>query len=161
MTANSKDLVPTGIAGLDDILLGGIQRHNNILVEGTPGAGKTTLGLGFIHAGAMQFDEPGIIISFELDADKLLRDAAGFNWELQGLIEAGKVKIIQTSPAVLLQEFRSSEGVLPQELKAMGAKRLMIDGLTPIKLYADQHNTPFREDMLRERAAARPKDPSA
>ncbi|HEY1228118.1 MAG TPA: ATPase domain-containing protein, partial [Ramlibacter sp.] len=142
-----KDLVPTGIAGLDDILLGGIQRNNNILVEGAPGAGKTTLGLGFIHAGAALYDEPGIIISFELDPEKLLRDAAGFNWNLEALIAAGKVKIIQTSPAVLLQEFRSSDGVLVQELRAMGAKRLVIDGLTPLKLYAEQHDTPFREDM--------------
>ena len=147
MKATPKDLVPTGIEGLDDVLLGGVQRHNNILVEGAPGAGKTTLGLGFIHAGAMHFGEPGIIISFELDAEKLLRDAAGFNWDLEYLIEAGKVKIIQTSPSVLLQEFRSTEGVLVEELRAMGAKRLVIDGLTPLKLYAEQHHTPFREDM--------------
>ena len=147
MEPKNKDLVPTGISGLDDVLLGGIRRHNNILVEGAPGAGKTTLALGFIHAGAFAFDEPGVIVSFELDAEKLLRDAAGFNWDLEKLIRAGKVKIIQTSPAVLLQEFRSSEGVLYHELKAMGAKRLVIDGLTPLKLYAEQHHTPFREDM--------------
>jgi circadian clock protein KaiC len=143
----AKDLVRTGIAGLDDVLLGGIQRNNNILVEGTPGAGKTTLALGFIHAGAALYDEPGVIISFELDAQKLLRDAAGFNWDLEALIASGKVRIIQTSPAVLLQEFRTSDGVLPQELKAIGAKRLVIDGLTPLKLYAEHHHTPFREDM--------------
>lgn len=143
----STTLVRTGVAGLDDVLLGGIQRHNNILVEGAPGAGKTTLALGFIHAGAALYDEPGIIISFELDPQKLLRDAAGFNWDLERLIAAGKVKIIQTSPAVLLQEFRSADGVLPQELRAIGAKRLVIDGLTPLKLYAEHHHTPFREDM--------------
>ena len=147
MDARRNHLVPTGIAGLDDVLLGGIQRHNNILVEGVPGAGKTTLALGFIYAGASAFDEPGIIVSFELDPEKLLRDAAGFNWNLEELMNQGKVKIIQTSPAVLLQEFRSSEGVLYHELKAMGAKRLVIDGLTPLKLYAEQHHTPFREDM--------------
>lgn len=147
MDARRNDLVPTGIVGLDDVLLGGIRRHNNILVEGTPGAGKTTLALGFIYAGASTFHEPGVIVSFELDPDKLLRDAAGFNWNLEDLIQQNKVRIIQTSPAVLLQEFRSNEGVLYHELKAMGAQRLVIDGLTPLKLYADQHHTPFREDM--------------
>ncbi|WP_427914918.1 ATPase domain-containing protein [Ramlibacter sp. MMS24-I3-19] len=142
-----NDLIPTGIAGLDDILLGGIRRNNNILVEGAPGAGKTTLGLGFIHAGAAHFGEPGVIVSFELEPDKLLRDAAGFSWDLEGLVRSGRVKIIQTSPAVLLGEFHASEGVLAQELKAIGARRLVIDGLTPLKLYAEQHHTPFREDM--------------
>lgn len=147
METKSHHLVPTGVSGLDEVLLGGVQRHNNILVEGAPGAGKTTLGLGFIHAGASEYNEPGVIVSFELEPEKLLRDAAGFNWNLEKLIEDGKVKIIQTSPAVLLQEFRSNEGVLYHELQAMGAKRLVIDGLTPLKLYAEQHHTPFREDM--------------
>ena len=91
MDARNDNLVPTGIAGLDDVLLGGVQRHNNILVEGAPGAGKTTLALGFIYAGAKHHDEPGIIVSFELDPEKLLRDASGFNWNLEELIGQGRV----------------------------------------------------------------------
>ena len=144
---NVNSLVKTGIDGLDEVLLGGLPRHNNIIVEGAPGSGKTTLGLGFIHAGADLYDEPGAIVSFELDSTKLLRDAAGFNWDLQGQIDAGKVKVIQTSPAVLLSEFRNAEGAFSESLRAMGAKRLLIDGLTPLRLYAEVHDLPFREDV--------------
>lgn len=140
-------LIKTGIAGLDEIFLGGIPRHNNLIVEGPPGSGKTTLGLGFIHAGAAQYDEPGVIVSFELDSAKLLRDAAGFDWDLQAQIDAGKIKIIQTSPAVLLSEFRNGDGVFADALRGMGAKRLLIDGLTPMRLYAEVHDLPFREDV--------------
>ena len=140
-------LVKTGIAGLDEILLGGIPRHNNLIVEGAPGTGKTTLGLGFIYAGAAHYNEPGVIVSFELDAAKLLRDAAGFDWDLQAQIDAGMIKIIQTSPAVLLSEFRNSDGAFADALRGMGAKRLLIDGLTPMRLYADVHDLPFREDV--------------
>ncbi|GGE85181.1 ATPase domain-containing protein [Massilia psychrophila] len=140
-------LVKTGIAGLDEILLGGVPRHNNLIVEGAPGTGKTTLGLGFIYAGAAEHGEPGAIVSFELDAAKLMRDAAGFGWDLQGMLDAGKIKIIQTSPAVLLSEFRNTEGVFAETLRAMGARRLLIDGLTPMRLYAEVHNLPFREDV--------------
>ena len=140
-------LVKTGIAGLDEVLRGGVPRHNNIVVEGAPGSGKTTLGLGFIHAGAAEFDEPGAIVSFELDTAKLLRDAEGFNWDLQGLIDKGKVRVIQTSPAVLLSEFRNGDGAFAEALRAIGAKRLMIDGLTPLRLYAESHAMPFREDL--------------
>ncbi len=140
-------LVKTGIAGLDEILRGGIPRHNNLIVEGPPGSGKTTLGLGFIYAGAAHYDEPGAIVSFELDSAKLLRDAAGFDWDLQGLIDEGKIKVIQTSPAVLLSEFRNSEGAFADALRSIGAKRLLIDGLTPMRLYAEVHDLPFREDV--------------
>jgi circadian clock protein KaiC len=142
-----QDPVRTGIPGLDEVLLGGVQRNNNILVEGAPGAGKTTLGLAFIHAGAALYDEPGVIVSFELEAEKLLRDAKGFDWDLQRLIEERKVRIIQTSPAVLLNEFRSSDGAFTAELRAIGARRLMIDGLTPLRLYAEANDKPFREDV--------------
>jgi circadian clock protein KaiC len=140
-------LVRTGIVGLDEILHGGIPRNNNLLVEGPPGAGKTTLGLGFIYRGAVDFDEPGAIVSFELDPAKLLRDAAGFDWDLQGMIDQGRIKIIQTSPAVLMSEFRSSDGAFSAALTAMGAKRLLIDGLTPLRLYAEGNDIPFREDV--------------
>ncbi|WP_332876639.1 ATPase domain-containing protein [Massilia sp. S19_KUP03_FR1] len=140
-------LVKTGIAGLDEILHGGVPRNNNLLVEGPPGSGKTTLGLGFIYHGAVDHDEPGAIVSFELDPVKLLRDAAGFNWDLQGQIDQGKIKIIQTSPAVLLSEFRSDDGVFAATLRGMGARRLLIDGLTPLRLYAEAHAMQFREDV--------------
>lgn len=140
-------LVKTGIAGLDEILHGGLPRQNNLIVEGAPGAGKTTLGLGFIYAGAALYDEPGAIVSFELDAAKLLRDAAGFDWNMQALIDQGKIKVIQTSPAVLLSEFRNPDGAFADALRNMGCKRLLIDGLTPMRLYADLHDMPFREDV--------------
>ena len=143
----AASLVKIGIPGLDDILLGGLPRNNNVLVEGQPGSGKTTLGLGFIHAGAALYDEPGVIVSFELEPEKLLRDAIGFEWDLQRLIDAGKVRIIQTSPAALLSEFRSNDGAFSAELAAIGARRLLIDGLTPLRLYAESNDMPFREDL--------------
>ncbi|QYF92075.1 AAA family ATPase [Massilia sp. PAMC28688] len=140
-------ILKTGITGLDEVLRGGLPRQNNLMVEGAPGSGKTTLGLGFIYAGAEQCGEPGAIVSFELDAAKLLRDAAGFNWDLQKHIDAGRIKVIQTSPAVLLNEFRNPDGAFADALRNMGARRLLIDGLTPMRLYAEMHDMPFREDL--------------
>src|ERR1700694_1259502 len=98
------DLVQTGIAGLDSILTGGIPRGNLILLEGTVGTGKTTLGVEFVYRGAFQFGEPGIIVLFELSPDKLLRDAAQLGWDLPALQHAGKLKIIFTTRQVFGQE---------------------------------------------------------
>ena len=54
LPASDASLLPalTGTAGLDDILNGGLTPDRMYLVEGTPGTGKTTLGLGFLLAGA-------------------------------------------------------------------------------------------------------------
>jgi circadian clock protein KaiC len=57
-----RDLVRTGISGLDPILFGGIPRGNLIVVEGAAGTGKTTLGVEFVFRGAAEFGEPGLIV---------------------------------------------------------------------------------------------------
>jgi circadian clock protein KaiC len=46
-TGNSSERAATGIEGLDDILGGGFARGRLHLVQGAPGAGKTTLALHF------------------------------------------------------------------------------------------------------------------
>src|ERR1700728_1823083 len=49
---NAHARLQTGIAGLDDILHGGLQKGFLYLIEGNPGAGKTTLALQFLLEGA-------------------------------------------------------------------------------------------------------------
>jgi circadian clock protein KaiC len=142
------DIIHTGITGLDDILLGGIKQGNILLVEGAPGTGKTTLGLEFIYRGVANFGEAGLIITFELSPDKLLRDAAGFGWNFHALEREGKLKIIYTSPLVVLQELQSHDGLLMTEMRRLDAKRILIDGLTPLKIFGELFNgRPFRDSL--------------
>jgi len=85
MVMPEGDLIKTGIRGLDSILLGGIPRSNVILVQGATGSGKTLMGLEFIYQGIVQYQEPGLVVVFETSPDKLVRDAAGFGWNLDEL----------------------------------------------------------------------------
>jgi circadian clock protein KaiC len=124
------DLVRTGIAGLDDILPGGIPRGNLILVEGAIGSGKTTLGVEFVYRGASQFNEPGMIVLFEVSPHKLLRDAFGFGWDLEQLERQALLKIVFTTRDVLRQELQQADSVLLGEASKMGARRIFIDGST-------------------------------
>ena len=96
-----RGLIKTGIEGLDDILLGGIPKKNMILVQGQAGTGKTLMGIEFIYRGITEHNEPGLIVVFETSPDKLIRDAAGFGWDLEDLERQNKLKIIFTSPQVL------------------------------------------------------------
>ena len=74
----------TGIAGLDDILGGGLTPQRVYLVEGSPGSGKTTLGLQFLLDGAAR-GEPGLYITLSETADELRMVAASHGWSIDAL----------------------------------------------------------------------------
>jgi circadian clock protein KaiC len=126
---SEPDLVKTGIAGLDEILSGGIPRGNVILVEGSIGTGKTTLGVEFVYRGASQFDEPGIIVVFESSPDKVMRDASRLGWDLRALEQQRRLKIVFTTRDVLRQELQQADSVLLEEAASIGARRIFIDGV--------------------------------
>jgi circadian clock protein KaiC len=121
------ELVPTGIRGLDEILLGGIVRNNTTLVKGIAGSGKTLLGMEFVYNGAARFDEPGIIVSFESNPDKFHQDAQGFGCNLQELHDAGRLELIFTSPEVLQIELDDPQSLLLQRANEIRARRIFID----------------------------------
>jgi circadian clock protein KaiC len=124
-----RDLVKTGIRGLDGILAGGIPRGNVILLEGSIGTGKTTMGVEFVYHGARDFDEPGIIVVFEVSPDRIVRDAAQLGWDLPALEREGKLKIIFTTRQVFAQELQQADSLLLEEAAGMGARRMFVDGL--------------------------------
>src|SRR6476661_2838461 len=74
----------TGITGLDDILCGGLTAQRVYLVEGTPGTGKTTLGLQFLLNGLAN-GESGLYITLSETADELDAVAESHGWSLDGL----------------------------------------------------------------------------
>ena len=126
---SEPDLVQTGISGLDTILTNGIPRGNVILLEGMIGTGKTTLGTEFIYRGASQFDEPGLIVLFEVSPEKLMRDAARFGWDLAALERENRLKIIFTTRQVFRQELQQADSLLLEEAAKMGARRIFVDGI--------------------------------
>ena len=136
-----SDRIQTGIYGLDQIFLGGILRGNVILVEGSVGTGKTLLGVEFIYRGITEHDEPGIIVVFETSPAKLIRDTAGFGWNLDELQQRNKLKIIFTSPQVLDQELRSPESLLLETSAGIGAQRIFIDGISLLHTLATGNGT--------------------
>ena len=124
-----NSLIKTGIKGLDDILLGGIPRGNVILLQGVTGSGKTLVGIESIYRGITQFNEHGLVVVFETSPDKLMRDAAKFGWDLNGLQREKKLQIIFTSPQVLDQELRSADSLLIEAASEINAQRIFIDGI--------------------------------
>src|SRR5438552_2474511 len=139
-----RDFTKTGIKGLDAILGGGIPRGNLILVEGAVGTGKTTLGVEFVYRGAIEFNEPGLIVLFEVSPDKLIRDAALFGWDLLELERQGRLKIVFTTRRVFEQEMQQADSLLLEEAGKVGARRIFIDSFGP-PAFGNSNNSGARD----------------
>src|ERR1700675_4309684 len=77
---------PTGIQGLDEITGGGLPRGRPTLVCGGAGCGKALLATEFLVRGAMQFDEPGVLMAFEETEKELKANVASLGFDLDGLV---------------------------------------------------------------------------
>lgn len=74
----------TGVAGLDDILYGGLRTNRLYLVEGVPGSGKTTLSLQFLLEGVRK-GERVLYVTLSETAEELQEVADSHGWELEGI----------------------------------------------------------------------------
>ena len=123
----------TRIEGLDQILKGGLPSGRTTLIIGGPGTGKSLFGLEFLYRSA-QAGEPGIFISFEERAGPLKDNADTLGWQLAPLEQSGTFFILEgriDPRAVITGDFgiQSFLAILDHKLKAMGAKRIVIDAL--------------------------------
>jgi circadian clock protein KaiC len=122
--------VCTGIGALDEMISGGLIRGSANLVEGAPGTGKTTFAMQFIYKGITQFNEPGLIITFEEFPQQYYHDAMQFGWDFKKLESEGKLKIIFSDPHTTLSEFEKIDGEFVSIVEEMGIKRVAIDSMT-------------------------------
>lgn len=83
----------TGIQGLDEITGGGLPRGRPTLVCGGAGCGKTLLAAEFLVRGAVQFNEPGVFMTFEETEKELKANVASLGFNLEGLVQAKKIVI--------------------------------------------------------------------
>ncbi len=126
---------PTGIRGLDDITRGGLPRGRPTLVCGGTGCGKTLLALEFIVRGILEFNEPGVFMSFEETSEELAKNVASLGFDLNGLIRSKKLAMdyvhVERSEIEMTGEY-DLEGLfirLNSMIVETGAKRVGIDSL--------------------------------
>ena len=87
--------IPTGIAGLDEITGGGLPAGRPTLVCGSAGCGKSLLGVEFLIRGALEFSEPGVLMTFEESADDIKKNVASLGFNVTELVAKKKLIIDQ------------------------------------------------------------------
>ena len=144
----------TGIAGLDDVLHGGLTPNRVYLVEGNPGAGKTTLALQYLLAGARN-GEAGLYVTLSETKIELFAVAESHGWSLESIsiIELVAAES-DLEPDNQFTMFEPSEMELNVTTKAILAEvdklkpaRIVIDSLSEMRLLA-QNALRYRRQIL-------------
>ncbi|HEY9166624.1 MAG TPA: circadian clock protein KaiC [Candidatus Kryptonia bacterium] len=126
---------PTSIQGLDEITGGGLPKGRPTLVCGGPGCGKTLFAMEFLVRGAMQYNEPGVFISFEETEEELTANVASLGFDLDSLVERKKIWLehihVERSEIEQSGEY-NLEGLfirIHEAIESIGAKRIVLDTL--------------------------------
>ncbi|MBW4574968.1 MAG: circadian clock protein KaiC [Aphanothece sp. CMT-3BRIN-NPC111] len=143
--------IRTMIEGFDDISHGGLPSGRTTIVSGTSGTGKTLLAVQFLYNGITHFDEPGIFVTFEESPIDIIKNAYSFGWDLQKLINEGKLFILDASPDPEGQEivghFDLSALIerIQYAIRKYKAKRVSIDSVTAVFQQYDAASVVRRE----------------
>ena len=152
--ATRSERAATGIAGLDEILGGGLPANRTYLIQGEPGAGKTTLGMQFLLEGVRR-GERGVYVALS-ESEEEIRDIAGSHgWDLEGIaivelhateenLEAdAQYTVFHPSEIELSDTARS----ILEEVERVEPKRIVFDSLSEMRLLA-RDSLRYRRQLL-------------
>src|SRR5512134_333342 len=124
---------PTGIPGLDEITGGGLPKGRPTLIAGAAGCGKTLFAMEFLVNGAIYYNEPGVFVAFEENAEELAQNVASLGFDLKKL--SRQKKLIVDHVRVERSEIEETgdydlEGLfirIGHAIDSIGAKRVVLD----------------------------------
>jgi len=124
----------TGVAGLDNVLFGGLPTGRLYLIDGNPGVGKTTLAMQFLLQGVAQ-GEPCLYVTLSETREELDVVAQSHGWTLEGITFVELSQIEQSLAT-------SSQNTLfqPAEVELNALSKLLLhefDRLRPLRMVLD------------------------
>lgn len=125
------EVIPFGLAELDQMVGGGLERGTITILSGPSGVGKTTLGMRFMREAAAR-GERAVAYAFEEQLDTLLHRCGSVGIPLQRLLDGGSLAVVPVEP------LRFSPGefalMVRREVEERGARVVMIDGIAGYRL---------------------------
>lgn len=130
---------PTGISGLDEVMMGGIPSGRSTLVTGTPGSGKTLFGVEFLAHGIADFAEPGVFVTFEEGAREIRRNMLAFGFPIEEWEREERWAFIEVPadladdvPVIGRYDFGALIARIERAVERTGAKRIAVDSLAAL-----------------------------
>lgn len=144
----------SGVPGLDDILFGGYISHRLYLIDGDPGAGKTTLSLQYLMEGAKR-GEKCLYITLSETKDELLAGARSHGWSLDGIEIMqlssdeeeldGESQVTMYFPSEV--ELNETTKKVLDTVATLNPSRVIFDSLSELRLLA-QSSLRYRRQIL-------------
>lgn len=139
--SDESEKLSLGVKGLDEILGGGLTADRLYLLEGTPGSGKTTIGLQFLLEGARQ-GESTLYITLSETENELHSVAKSHGWSLDNIhireIIASEDLLDPAQRHTLFHPSEVELGDTTQNIssivEALKPKRVVIDSLSELRL---------------------------
>lgn len=128
--------IKSGIPGLDQALEGGFPHPSTILLTGESGTGKSVLGLQYLYNGIQQYDENGILLMLQRYDTDVEWYSDTFDLNMGKLQEEGNLvltnyKVGEFEKFEVNSVKRELIKKLSRIIKSSGAKRVVIDSITP------------------------------
>jgi len=129
----------SGVPRLDTMLEGrGFYRGSSILVSGTAGTGKSTLGAHFIEA-ACKRGEKALFFAFEESQDQIIRNMRSVGIDLERFVKKGLLKFHNARPSAWGLEVHLA--VIHKEISDFAPSVVVIDPITNFLAVGDAPET--------------------
>jgi circadian clock protein KaiC len=152
MEASSRSRI--GVTGLDEVLHGGLIKARLYLIDGNPGAGKTTLALHFLLEG-IRAGERGLYVTLSETAEELSAGAHSHGWSLSGIeiVELiadeseldGESQLTMFHPSEM--DLTETTRKVLEAIERVNPRRLVFDSLAELRLLA-QSSLRYRRQIL-------------
>src|ERR1700722_15979627 len=144
----------TGIPGLDYILHGGLIADRLYLLDGHPGAGKTTAALQFLLEG-LRNNERCMYVTLSETREELTAGAQSHGWDIRDIeileLEADEADLDGESELTMLQpsevELNETTRRGLEAVERTNPDRLVFDSLSEMRLLA-QNSLRYRRQIL-------------
>ena len=130
------DRTDIGIAGLDEMILGGVPDRSLMTVIGGAGTGKTTFALQFLNE-ALDAGERAVYITLEQSRESIIATAEEKGWPFQRHADEGRLAVVSLDPIEMANSLASIRNDLTRLIASFDAERLVLDSVSLLEMMYD------------------------
>jgi KaiC domain protein len=133
---STLERLDVGIAGLDEMILGGVPAQSLIAAIGSAGTGKTTVGMQFLNV-ALEAGDRAAFIALEESRQRVLDTADEKGWEFRRHEADGRLAVVDLNPVEMANSLGSLRNDLVRLVEEFDTERLVLDSVSLLEMMYD------------------------